>query len=88
MIAAKKSDDPYADLRRVNPKALICVGYEDAYLGVLVDTEPVAVYDLLACIDIVIGEGDLTHDEASAYFCFYTLSKCRGVRNAPRFVRI
>lgn len=87
-MSSLKEDDPYRDLREANPKALICLGYEDAYMGFTVARRPVATYDYDACIDIVIDEGDLTEEEAAAYFYYYTLSKCQGVKNAPLFVRV
>ena len=35
----------------------------------------------------MIGDGDITEEEAVAYFVFNTLRKCTGDPNAPVFVR-
>jgi hypothetical protein len=89
-VAAFENCDPskiYRPLRIANPNALVCRGYESAYMGFTVAKTPVAVYDYDLCIDIVIGEGDITEEEAVAYFVFNTLSKCTGDPNAPAFVR-
>ena len=89
-VAAFEQCDPrkiYAPLRDANPEALVCRGYEPAYMGFTVAKRPVAVYDYDICIDIVIGEGDITEDEAVAYFVFNTLQKCTDVPNAPVFLR-
>ena len=90
MIAvAGFGNDPnegYSMLRDVNPQALVCKGFESAYIGFTVGAKPSAVYDYDICIDIVMGEGDITEEEAVAYFYFNTLSKCD--RDfAPVFVR-
>jgi hypothetical protein len=77
----------YAALRDVNPAALVCVGFEEAYMGFTVEASPVAVYDYDLCIDIVMGEGDITEEEAVAYFLFNTLGKCRGREGAPVFLQ-
>jgi hypothetical protein len=76
----------YASLCDVNPEALVCKGFEQAYIGFTVAAKPSAVYDYDVCIDIVVGEGDITEEEAVAYFYFNTLSKC-DQPFAPVFVR-
>jgi hypothetical protein len=38
------------------------------------------------CIDIVLAQGDITKDDAIAYFFYNTLSKCHG-ENSPIFMR-
>ena len=89
-VAAFEDSDPnriYAPLRDANPNALVCKGYESAYMGFTVGKNPVAAYDYDICIDIVIGEGDITEEEAVAYFVFNTLTKCTGRENAPVFIR-
>ena len=89
-VAAFDSCDPrkiYRLLRDANPEALVCKGYESAYMGFTVAKRPIAVYDYDICIDIVIGEGDITEKEAVAYFVFNTLQKCTDNPNAPVFVR-
>lgn len=89
VVVAGFGDDPskvYKALRDVNPQALVCKGFEAAYVGFTVATKPAAVYDYDICIDIVVGEGDITEEEAVAYFFFNTLSKC-DQESAPVFVR-
>lgn len=90
MIAvAGFGNDPneiYAALRDVNPQALVCKGFEPAYIGFTVSAKPAAVYDYDICIDIVMGEGDITEEEAVAYFYFNTLRQCDR-EFAPVFVR-
>lgn len=84
------SSDPdrlYASLRLANPDALVCLGFETAYMGFTVEAQPVAVYDYEMCIDIVMGEGDITEEEAVAYFVFNTMGKCVGKKDAPIFVQ-
>lgn len=90
MITARNPDDPaslYRSLYEVNPDALVCVGFESAYMGFTVGNHPVAVYDYEMCIDAVLGEGDITRDEAVAYFYFYTLSECV-LEDSPIFIRM
>lgn len=82
-------DSVYRDLSRLNPRAMIIAGFETAYVGHTVGTlgRPVAVYDYEECIDSILGEGDITHDEAVAYFIYHTLSKCQNCDEPPVFVR-
>lgn len=87
-LSPLRDPDPYATLRRLNPKALVCSTYSDAYLGFTVGKRPVATYDYDCCIRIVVGEGDLTEEEATVYFYYFTISKCLGKRHAPLFIRV
>jgi hypothetical protein len=84
-----EENSAYASLSRANPHALIIAGFDHAYIGHTVGTlgRPVAVYDYEECIDSIVGEGDITEDEAVAYFVFHTLSQCQNREDPPIFVR-
>jgi len=90
MISARSESDPptrlYGTLCDSNPEALVCRGFEAAYLGYTVGSRCVAIYDYDMCIDIVLAQGDITKDDAIAYFFYNTLSKCHG-ENSPIFMR-
>lgn len=87
MVAPEEDfDRVYGELCEANPDALVCKGFESAYLGFTVGLNPVAVYDYEMCIDIVIGEGDITREEAILYFFYSTLSRCT-TEGSPVFMR-
>jgi hypothetical protein len=80
-------DEIYNSLKKINPDALIVAGFEVAYIGHTVGLKKhVAVYRYEDCIDSILGEGDITVEEAEIYFRFHTLAACKG-ENAPLFVR-
>lgn len=89
MIAVRNYEDPqelYGRLYDANPNALVCKGFETAYLGFTVGAMCVAVYDYDMCIDLILAEGDLTKEEAVTYFYYTTLSKC-ATAHSPIFMR-
>lgn len=86
MICPGDFDKAYGKLCEVNPDALVCKGFETAYLGHTVNARPVAVYDYEMCLDIIIGDGDITRDEAIVYFLHSTLVYCT-TSDSPLFMR-
>lgn len=79
-------DEIYALLHELNAEAMVCMGFEVAYIGPTVAEKPVAVYDYDACIEIIMDKSDIKEDDATAYFYYNTLMHCVG-RNSPVFVR-
>lgn len=80
-------DDPFHELSEVNPNALLADGFEDAYLGYVINThhKSVAVYDSIRCVEILMRDG-LTEEEAWEYLDFNTFCAYVG-EDGPLFIR-
>jgi hypothetical protein len=54
---------------------LLADGYEPAFLGVAVSAgrKPVAVYDIDACINVLMERDGMSYEEAEEFFSFNTL---------------
>jgi len=80
-------EEIYKSLLKINPHAELVSGFETAYIGHTVGlSKVVAVYRYEDCIDSILGEGDITEEEAEVYFRFHTLAACKS-ENSPIFVR-
>lgn len=79
-------DEIYALLFELNAEAMVCYGFEVAYIGPTVAENPVAAYDYDACVEIVMAKSGVNEDEATAYFYYNTLMHCVS-KNSPVFVR-
>ena len=82
-----RAEDPFDELSEVNPEALLADGFDDAYLGYVINTHhrSVAVYDALKCVEILMEDG-MTEDEANEYLEFNTFCAYVGP-DGPLFIR-
>ena len=90
IAVAYNGDDPavvYRDLHESNPEALVCKGFEEAYIGHTVGEFPVAVYDYGICVDIVAAEGEITDHEAKICLYYKTIMPSFDLPFAPLFVK-
>lgn len=80
-------DDPFHELAEVNPEALLADGFEQAYLGYVINThhKSVAVYDAIKCVEILMRDG-MTEEEAWEYLDFNTFCAYVG-EDGPLFIR-
>jgi hypothetical protein len=64
--------DQFETLRELNPAALTADGFDAAYLGYVENpaSAAVAVYGAERCIQILIDNQGMTHEEATEYFEF------------------
>ena len=54
-------------------ECLLADGYESALIGITEGGNPVAVYDVDKCIDILVKEDKLSLDDAMDYFHYNTV---------------
>ena len=76
-------------LGEMNPEALMADGLEKACIGFTVNNHHahVAVYDLDACIDVLVARDGMTSAEAEEFLSFNTLDAFVG-ENGPIFIRM
>jgi len=76
-------------LRELNPDALMAEGLEAACIGYTVNHHHahVAVYDIDACIDVLIQRDGMDYEEADEFLSFNTLGAYVG-ENTPLFIRM
>ena len=76
-------------LGELNPEALMADGLEAACIGYTVNHHHahVAVYDIDACIDVLVARDGMTSAEADEFLSFNTLGAYVG-ENGPLFIRI
>lgn len=57
---------------RNNENVLLADGFEDALIGIgrQFGGEPIAVYDRVKCIEILVERDGMDLEEAEEYFCF------------------
>mgnify|MGYP003147470910 FL=1 len=74
-------------ISRMNPKALLADGLEDAFVGMIerANGPSVACYDRGRIIEILQGDGDMSFDDAQEYFDFNILGAYVG-DNTPVFL--
>ena len=86
-MICRRTDEPFDELKGVNPDALLADGLDCAYLGYVINTHhrSVAVYDAVECVRILMQDG-LTEEEADDYLECHTFSAQVG-ENGPLFVR-
>jgi hypothetical protein len=83
----------YAEIREtlaeLNPDALMAEGLEAACIGYTVNHHHahVAVYDIDACIDVLVERDGMTSAEADEFLSFNTLDAFVG-ENGPLFIRM
>lgn len=82
-----RTEDPFDELSEVNPEALLADGFEDAYLGYVINThhKSVAVYDAIKCVEILMRDG-MTEEEAEKYLDFNTYCAYVG-EDGPLFIK-
>lgn len=76
-------------LAALNEDALLATGFEDALIGYTLNYHHshVAVYDLDACIAVLIHRDGMTEDDAEEYLSYNTLDAYFG-ENGPIFIRM
>ncbi len=76
-------------LGELNPDALMADGLEAACIGYTVNHHHayVAVYDLDACIDVLMERDGMDYEEADEFLSFNTLDAFVG-ENGPLFIRM
>lgn len=77
------------NLAELNPDALMATGFEDACIGYTLNHHHahVAVYDIDACIAVLIHRDGMTEEDADEYLSFNTLGAYFG-ENGPLFIRM
>ena len=68
-------------------ECLLADGYEDALIGITEGINPVAVYDTDKCIEILMRDDELTHEEALDHFYYNTVGAYVGEKT-PLFLRM
>ena len=68
---APTASDILTQLSGENPDAILWDGFEDALVGIggRCGLGPVAIYDRVKCIEILMSQG-LRWEDAEEYFCF------------------
>jgi len=79
----------FEQLAEINPEALLADGFESAYLGYTVNHHHavVAVYDIEACIEVLVSRDGMNREEAIEYLEHNTLSAYVG-ESGPLFLRL
>ena len=75
------------DIKEINPEALLCVGFDDAIIGIAerINLSSIVVYDVSKILSI-LNDGGMTYDEAEEYYNFNILGAWMG-DNTPVYVR-
>ena len=60
-------------------------GFDDAFIGIVYNIAPIAVYDRQRVIDIIVEDG-CTWEEAEEHFEYNIVRGCQGEEQAPIFV--
>jgi|APSaa5957512535_1039671.scaffolds.fasta_scaffold188302_2 hypothetical protein len=70
-------------ISETSPESIIADGFDDAIIGLSWDSK--VVYDANKCIEILIGEDEITYDDAIEFLEFNTFSAYVG-ENTPIFI--
>ena len=70
-------------ISETSPESIIADGFDDAIIGLSWDSK--VVYDANKCIEILIGEDEVTYDDAIEFLEFNTFSAYVG-ENTPIFI--
>jgi hypothetical protein len=67
-------------IAEMNPEALLADGFEDAIIGVAerCSKEPLVVYDIQKCVQILVTRDGMTEEEALEFLEFNTLGAWMG----------
>tara|TARA_Y100000004_G_scaffold156415_1_gene181547 strand:- start:169 stop:441 length:273 start_codon:yes stop_codon:yes gene_type:complete len=68
-------------------ECLLADGYDDALIGITEGMNPVAVYNTDKCIEILMRDDELTHEEALDHFYYNTVGAYVGEKT-PLFLRM
>ena len=68
-------------------ECLIADGFNDALIGISEGMNPVAVYDTDKCIDILMKDSNINHEDALDYFYFNVVGAYVGEKT-PLFIRM
>ena len=83
------SDEVYEALAEENPEALFADGFEDALVGVCrrFGQPPLAAYDRVKCIDILMRRDGMTWEDAEEFFNFNMIGAWLG-ESTPVFLDV
>ena len=70
-------------ISETSPESIIADGFDDAIIGLSWDSK--VVYDANKCIEILIGEDEITYDDTIEFLEFNTFSAYVG-ENTPIFI--
>ena len=68
-------------------ECLLADGFNDALIGISEGMNPVAVYDTDKCIDILMKDSNINHEDALDYFYFNVVGAYVGEKT-PLFIRM
>ena len=88
MIAIPSPESPkevYRDLLRINPNAMVVVGFEAAYVGMTVTHPVIAIYDYDECLLAMAADMQCCEEEAEATLMNIVAECCEA--ESPVFVR-
>ena len=68
-------------------ECLVADGFDNALIGISEGTNPVAVYDFDKCIQVLMRDDELTHEEALDHFYYNTVGAYVGEKT-PLFIRM
>ena len=68
-------------------ECLIADGFNDALIAISEGMNPVAVYDTDKCIDILMKDSNINHEDALDYFYFNVVGAYVGEKT-PLFIRM
>tara|TARA_R100001015_G_C4634594_1_gene201394 strand:- start:7771 stop:8025 length:255 start_codon:yes stop_codon:yes gene_type:complete len=68
-------------------ECLIADGFNDALIGISEGRNPVAIYDVDKCIQVLMEDEGMTDEEALDYFYYNTVGAYVGEKT-PLFIRI
>lgn len=68
-------------------ECLLADGFDDALIGITEGMNPVSVYDVDKCIEVLIRDSKMNHEDAVEYFYFNVVSAYVGEKT-PVFLRM
>jgi hypothetical protein len=71
----------------VDNECLVADGFDNALIGISEGTNPVAVYDVDKCIQVLMEDSNINHKDALDYFYFNVVGAYVGEKT-PLFIRM
>ena len=68
-------------------ECLLADGFDDALIGITEGMNPVSVYDVDKCIEVLIRDSKMNHEDAVEYFYFNVVGAYVGEKT-PVFLRM
>tara|TARA_B100000287_G_scaffold358405_1_gene350070 strand:+ start:558 stop:824 length:267 start_codon:yes stop_codon:yes gene_type:complete len=75
------------EIAKINPSALVCEGFDEAIIGwgAQHGSEPVIIYDYLACLKVLMRDNDWDMDEAGEWMEYNVVNSYAG-KGTPIFM--